>query len=291
MSLNFSASSRAAGLAAAACLLLAACSGAVTTKPRGVVTVSTPAMGWFVSRLCPDSVEVNVMIPQGADHDNYTPRPGQMARLAASAAYVALGPLEFETTWRERLQAAAPQMAWAEACEGIELIGGGGCDAHGHAADPHYWLSPRQAATMAQNVAKILKSTLPDISNHVDSALPPLMADIARADTLMLRASRTSPGQTFVVYHPSLAYVARDYGLRQLTVGNDGVSPQPRRFAALTDSAKRAGARVFFIQPGFTPDRVEATASAIGARVVGISPESADWLGTVGIIADALSRR
>lgn len=278
-------------MATVACLLLlAACRGSAPTGPRGVVTVSTPAMGWFVSRLCPDSVEVNVMIPQGTDHDNYTPRPGQMTRLSASAAYIALGPLEFETTWRERLQAAAPRMAWAEASGGIELIGGG-CDSHSHAADPHYWLSPRQAATMALNIAKILKTSLPDISVHVDSALPPLLSDIAHADTLMLRASQTSPGQTFVVYHPSLAYVARDYGLRQLTVGNDGVTPQPRRFAALADSAKRADARVFFIQPGFTPDRVEATASAIGARVVSISPESADWPGTIGVIADALKRR
>ncbi len=278
-------------MAAAVCLLLlSACDAAAPTETRGVVSVSTPAMGWFVSRLCPDSVEVNVMIPQGADHDNYTPRPGQMARLSVSAAYIALGPLEFETTWRGRLQTTAPRMAWAEACEGIELIGGC-CGAHAHASDPHYWLSPRQAATMTRNIAKILKASLPDIADHVDSALPPLLADIARADTLMLRASQTSPGQTFVVYHPSLAYVARDYGLRQLTVGNDGVAPQPRRFAALADSAKRAGARVFFIQPGFTPDRVEATASAIGARVVSISPESADWPGTMGAIADALSQR
>lgn len=290
MSLNFSASSRAAGLAAAVCLLLLVACGGVSSARRGV-TVSTPAMGWFVSRLCPDSIEVNVMIPQGADHDNYNPRPSQMARLANSAVYVALGPLEFEATWRGRLCASAPHMEWAEASEGIEFIDGEEHDGHRHAADPHFWLSPRQAATMARNVAKILKTSMPDVACHVDSALPELLADIARADTLMLRAAQASPGQTFVVYHPSLAYVARDYGFRQLTVGNDGVSPQPRRFAALTDSARRAGARVFFIQPGFTPDRVDATAAAIGARVVSISPESADWLGTMGVIADALSQR
>lgn len=288
MSLNSLASSKA--LLVALAIATASCGGSERAG-RESVTVSNPAMGYFVSRLCPPSVDVNVMIPVGADHDTYTPRPSQMASLAHSAAYVAFGPLEFETTWRDRIMAAAPNLIWADASRGIDLINTHAHHGHAHAADPHYWLSPKQAAIMSRNVADIIKTVMPGAAHYADSALTALLADVTLADTLLERAARHTPGQTFVVYHPALSYVARDYGLRQLSVATDGIAPQPRRYAELTDSAKAAGARVIFIQPGMTPDRIAATAREIGARMVTLTPEAADWPKTMATIADALSQR
>lgn len=288
MSLSSLANSSA--LAALAALAATSCSGGEGAGCESL-TVSNPAMGYFVSRLCPPDIEVNVMIPLGADHDTYTPRPSQMASLSHSTAYIAFGPLEFETTWRDRIMAAAPSLKWADASRGISLITTHSHHCHAAAADPHYWLSPKQAATMSRNVAEIIKTVTPRAAQFADSALIALLADVAQADSLMERAARAWPGQTFVVYHPALAYVARDYGLRQLSVATDGVAPQPRRFAELTDSAKAAGARVVFIQPGMTPDRVATTAEEIGAKVVSLTPEAADWPKTMATIADALSKR
>lgn len=272
----------------AACVPFASCSSGVGGR---YVTVSNPAMGFFVSRLLPADVAVNVMIPQGADHDSYTPKPSQMASLAGSEAYIAFGPLEFETTWRERILSSAPSLHWVEVSSGISLITSDDClhhDAHHSAADPHFWLSPRQAAIMVGNLADSLKVIFPAYSSFVDSSLVSLKSDIASADSAFAQAAESNPGQTFVIYHPALAYLARDYGFRQLCVGGDGIAPSPRRFAALADSAKAAGARVFFLQEGFAPDRVKASAADMGVRVVKFQPESANWIETMDIVSNAL---
>lgn len=263
-------------------LLLLSCGGNESNR-HAAVSVSNPAMGYFVSRLLPDTVMVNVLIPQGADHDTYTPRPSQLASLGNSATYLAYGPLEFEITWRERLTDAAPSMQWQDMSNGITLIGDST-----HGIDPHYWLSPKQAKRMADNIAHATKNVYPTLSGYVDSALVSLESDIAHIDSLMSSVATTHPGLTFVIYHPALGYLARDYGMRQLSVAQEGVSPQPRRYAELADSAREAGARVFFIQAGTTPDRVRATAEEIGAKVVSITPEGDDWMATMTAIAEAL---
>ncbi len=269
------------------------------------LTVSNPAMAYFVSRLSPAGVKVNVMIPQGADHDSYTPKPSQMAALANSTAYIAFGPLDFEMTWKDRMQTAAPNMKWCEMSQGVDLIASdhshahlyedGGSDANTHESevtesyDPHFWLSPHQASAMSHNLAAALKKLFPESSASVDSAFQSLSADIAAADSALSQVAMSHKGETFVIYHPALAYVARDYGFNQLCIGNDGVAPKPRRFAMLADSARRAGARVFFLQEGFAPDRVEASASEMNTRIVRFQPESADWMRTMAIITSALA--
>ncbi len=295
MSLSFLAGSNSFRTSAARAAAAVVCAAALSAcSPTGEescnVTVSNPAMGYFVSRLAPAGVVVNVMIPQGADHDSYTPRPGQMASLAESSAYMAFGPLEFELTWRERIMAASPKLKWCDVSEGIQLIASD--HHHGHecqSADPHYWLSPRQAAKMSRNIAAALKDIYPGQGEAIDSSLVRLLSDVGRADSAVSKVAQAKPGEAFVIYHPALAYLARDYGFRQLCVGGDGMSPSPRRFAALADSARLLGARVFFLQAGFAPDRVEATAAEMGARVVRIQPESDDWFGTMNVITSALN--
>ncbi len=272
------------------------------------LTVSNPAMAYFVSRLAPADVRVNVMIPQGADHDSYTPKPSQMAALANSMAYIAFGPLDFELTWKERMLSAAPNMTWCEMSQDIDLIASAHShhhhsetsesevaeesEDHTHASesyDPHYWLSPRQAAILSRNVANTLKQLIPESASRIDSASASLFADISAADSALTQVAASHKGETFVIYHPALAYVARDYGFNQLCIGNDGVAPKPRRFAMLADSARRAGARIFFLQEGFAPDRVESSAEEMNTRIVRFQPESADWVQTMATITSALA--
>lgn len=286
---NSSAASRSLSLRPIILPLIALCALTSCGKASGRqvtrVTVSNPAMAYFVSRLAPADVEVNVMIPQGADHDTYTPRPSQMAALSSSEAYIAYGPLEFELTWKDRIISNAPGIKWIEVSDGVALLQGGH---EGESADPHFWLSPRQAAVMSRNVAAALKSVIPSSAASVDSALTALLSDVAAADSALAEVAHERVGETFVVYHPALAYVARDYGLRQLCLGSESAAPSPRQLADLADSARRSAARVFFFQPGVTPDRLENLAHEMNTTLVPLQPEDADWPATMRTITSAL---
>ena len=50
-----------------------------------------------------DDINVNVMIPKSVGHSDYTPQPRQIVELSHSQAYLAIGDLDFEITWRQRL--------------------------------------------------------------------------------------------------------------------------------------------------------------------------------------------
>lgn len=278
---------------AAACSLLV-CGCAPSGDGRAVVSVSLPVVGGLVERLT-DQVEVNVMIPAGSDHDSYSPRPSQLARLEASRLYLALGPLEFEQQWRPTFAANAPGMRWIDLSQGVELLGGSACHAHGEAhadprhgevhADPHYWLSPASADRLARNMAAALRSLLPGQQQRIDSALNAVSHELRAFDARLERAR----GRAFAIYHPALAYVARDYGLRQLAIGNEGSGASPATYARLVDQARADSVTVLFVQRGYSPETVRHTAEEIGARLVALQPEQADLRATLSSLCNALA--
>ena len=268
-----------------ACILaLVACSGSQNSQcdSRPSVSVSLPVMGYFVNRLAGDAVVVNVMIPAQADHDSYTPRPSQMADVARSTAYLAFGPLEFEATWKERLVSNAPNIRWLDMSAGVQLIS----DSLSHSADPHYWTSPLQAMTLVDNLADALKSIIPDASGRIDSARLILSAEVVQRDIALRKAS----GAVFLLYHPALSYVARDYDMSQVAMVPEGVQPTAVSMAAALRRASEAHVSVVFLQPGYDAQATREKAISLGVPAVSISPEGPDWLAFADSLCSALSK-
>ncbi len=245
-------------------------------------------MKYFVSRLAPQSCSINVMIPSQADHDSYNPTPSQMASLANSDAYIAFGPLEFEVTWHDRFLSAAPNLRWFDVSHGVDLISGH----HGVdgpiMADPHFWLSPKQLPTACSNIATALKQLYPADSLAIDSSLIVLLDEVEALDVRLDSLAAERPGHAFVIFHPALSYVARDYHFRQLSMASEGVAPQPNRMTEIIEEGKEAGVEVVFLQRGYTPDKVQSVAAALNANIVILQPEDERWPITMGAIIDAL---
>lgn len=283
------------------CLLITLLVAMVTScaKPaadnsgRPEVSVSIPVAAYFAQRLSCGAVDVNVLVPQAAGHTDYSPRPSQMMALARSQAYLAIGALDFEIVWRERMQDAAPQMLWVDLSAGTRKISGH-CS-HGHAeeaheaVDPHYWLSPRQAKVMARNMAQAIVNIIPEHRNEVGAALDSLLRDIDSYDRQLDAIARMRPDtMSFMIYHPALTYVAGDYGMRQYEIERDGNAPSPQSYMADRAAARAAGVRVVFVQKGYDVDKARAAAEAIGAQVVEFAPEGYDYDETMNLIISTL---
>lgn len=261
-----------------------------------MVSVSVPAVGYFVDRLAGEAVDINVLVPASAGHSTYSPRPQQMVALGRSVCYLALGGLDFELTWKDRMTNAAPQMAWLDMSRGVRLIEGHCCHAdevehvghHHEATDPHYWLSPKQARIMAQNVARALQGIVPADSLSIDSALVSLQLDIAAFDRRLDSIAQASPHKAFMIYHPALSYLSADYGLQQFSVEKDGNEPTPQGYAAEIEAARTAGVGVVFVQMGYDVQKARSAAEALGAEVVEFAPEGEDWIATMNTIINAL---
>ena len=98
-------------------------------------------------------------------------------------------------------------------------------------------------------------------------------------------------GTAFLVWHPSLSYFARDYGLLQISVGQEGKEASVQQLQSKIDEAKAHNAGVFFYQKEFDSRQAEVVNEQIGAEMVIINPLNYQWNHEMLIIADAIASK
>ncbi|WP_041763566.1 metal ABC transporter solute-binding protein, Zn/Mn family [[Leptolyngbya] sp. PCC 7376] len=102
------------------------------------ITVSILPQQYFVEKIGGDRVNVQVMVPEGAEPEVYEPKPQQLKDLSETDAYIAVGIL-FEDVWAERFKTANSEMLLTDGSEGIEKIEmvAHNHAHHGHGAEEH----------------------------------------------------------------------------------------------------------------------------------------------------------
>lgn len=272
-------------------LCICGCSRNAHVKPDNI-TVSIPPIAYFINCLSDDAFNVNVMVKQAVGHSNYSPTSGQMLTMSESSAYLAVGQLDFELVWHNRLQSANDKMKWVDLSRGIETISGG-CNHkdHHHAnssVDPHYWMSPKCARILVENLATELVLLKPEIREKVAFNKRELLSRIDSLDNVFMSLANEKPHYTFVVYHPALAYLARDYNMHQLVIENDGNAPTPAGMSQLLRTAEQNRVSVVFSQAAFDVNNSKTIAKTLGANIVTINPEGYDWMAEINNIATAI---
>lgn len=262
-----------------------------TGKP--VLAVSIEPMRFFVEAIAGDGFQVVTMVPKGSNPETYEPVPSQLLGMERCEAYLGVGPIGFEKVWMERLQTVAPRMRVMDMSAGIHFFHDvhAGTDGHIDEREPHVWTSPRNARVMAGNICQALSSLYPADSADFHlrwQELDSLMADTDNQVAQMLAHEGTD--STFLIYHPTLSYFARDYGLRQLCVEEDGKEPSPAHLRHLVDECRRLGTRVVFLQQQFDTRHIEVIAAETGLRIVPVNPLSYDWRNEVLRVASALRK-
>ncbi|HNW57720.1 MAG TPA: zinc ABC transporter substrate-binding protein, partial [Bacteroidales bacterium] len=95
-------------------------------------------------------------------------------------------------------------------------------------------------------------------------------------------------GRSFMIFHPNLGYIARDYGLEEISVEYEGKEPSPSRMKELIDRAGKDNLKTIFVQREYDTKNAKAIADEIGADITVIDPLSEDWLKSTTEIIDAL---
>lgn len=281
-------------------VVMTACGGSGTDSAghdRPVVTVSIPPQEYLLKAIAGDSVTIRCLLGSGSNPESFEPGIALLRDVSGSDALLLAGNLGFEQAIAERVTANNPDLPVFDTSRGVELIYGthdhdhAHSDTHdndAHAADPHTWTSVNNARIIASNMLDALVEIDPGHAdyyrlNHarLDRRLDSLDTDIAR---------RLDPvkGSAFIVWHPSLSYFARDYGLEQISVGHEGKESSVKAMQQHIDHADSHNARVFFFQQEFDSRQAEAVNRQTGALTVVINPMSADWEHEINIITDAL---
>jgi len=95
--------------------------------------------------------------------------------------------------------------------------------------------------------------------------------------SLLRYDSILGPGKTFMVFHPSWGYFAREFRLRQLAIEVEGKEPSPRQMAEIISKAQHYGIRAIFVQPQFSQQSANAIARQLHARLCVADDLAYDW--------------
>ncbi len=263
------------------------------TSPRvsreRIITVSIAPFRHFVEEIAGNDFLVNIMVPAGSDPHTYEPAPDQIKKLSLSEAYISNGSLGFELTWLDRFYEINRNMIKLSAGDKVDLI----ADEHEHhgrgenagGTDPHFWVSPRCAKVVASSVYELLCNLNPSAKERYESGYSSLLEQIVKAEKKADSLLSGFKGRAFMIYHPNLAYLARDYGLKEIAVEYEGKEPPPSRMKELIDVARKENIRIIFVQKEFDNKNARVIASEIGAGLKVIDPLSEEWMkSTIDIV-------
>lgn len=246
---------------------------------RVTAFVSILPQAYLLERVGGDRVDVQVLVGPGESPATFEPTPRQIAGLAGARVYFAIG-VPFERALLPKIAQTfsdLPIVRTEESVERMEAPVGHGPETspfeHAHGSiDPHVWLNPQNAASLARSMEETLAEIDPAGAPIYEANLRALSSDLAALDDEI--ASRLSPvrGREMYVFHPSYGYFAEAYGLVQVAIEVDGQEPSAKQLARLVTQAKERGVTTIFVQPQFSMRTARTVAEALGAAVVTLDP-------------------
>lgn len=253
------------------------------SKPLILVTV--PPQKYFVKRLAGEFVQVESVIPVSAGHGGYEPSVAQLKEMARAKGYLKVGHsgFGFEDEWLRRVQVFNPNLRVADSARFVADL----------SEDPHIWVSPRVVLKLLPVIVEMLELVLPERRETFAANLKAFEQDLYHLDTELQELFRGVKRREFVVFHPSWGYFARDYGLEQWAIEEEGKETDPARLARLITRAKEQGISTVFVQPQYSEAAAQVVADALSVqdakgKLVSIDPFGENWLDDIRVAAAAI---
>ncbi len=246
------------------------------------ITVSILPQKYLIDRLSDSTIEVNVMVPPGSSPEMFEPTAQLMKNISRSKVLFIIGPLEFEKVLIPRIRELNPRLVIVNHSEGIDLLEDECGHAHHpgevHSLDPHIWSSPKIFSRMAEQICSELKNLYPEKKEVLEKNLNTLRVDIHKIDSCFNEIGKSHQSDRFIVYHPAYGYLAKDYGLKQLSLEESGKNPSAEKLKSLIDTARYYRISKVFVQAQFDAHFIEALAKEIQAEIVQVDPLAYNWV-------------
>ncbi|KKK36491.1 adhesin [Mesobacillus campisalis] len=209
----------------------------------------------FTEKIGGEDVTVESIMPPGADAHTFEPTTKQMTNIAEADAFIYNG-LGLEPFAEKMGNALKNQkVKFVEAAHGIETLAhehddhyekeenGHGeehseSDEHGHAEehsetdgdghdhgdlDPHVWLDPYQAITLAEGIKNTFVELKPDAKEKFQKNYESLKDELEKLDEEFHHLAESKENPEMVVSHAAYGYWEESYGIQQIPVA--GLSP------------------------------------------------------------------
>ncbi|NMC75849.1 MAG: zinc ABC transporter solute-binding protein, partial [Candidatus Methanofastidiosa archaeon] len=239
-----------------------------------------------------DKVSVNILVPQGGDPHTADIKPSQLAELSKAKLYVMIGSgIEFELKSMEKIRDLNKNMYVVDSSKGIELID---ISEHEHeeinvehetGKDPHIWTSIRNGKIMVQNICEGLVAVDPDNKDYYLKNRDEYLRQLDEADQFITNQLRDMPNRSFMIFHPSWGYFAKDYNLTQIAIEVEGKEPTLQSLAHIIEEAKEENIKTIFVSPGFSSKAAGIITKEIWGKTEVLDPLAENYIENLKITA------
>lgn len=224
-------------LAVIVSVLVTGCGGKAAFPVEGKVNVVTSfyPLYDFAMKIGGERVSVIQLVPAGVEPHEWSPKVRDMENVLKADVFLYNG-AELEG-WTDAVigNIDVDKTVIMEASKGVDLILAGAeagstgdtgrsADKGNKNIDPHVWTSPLQAQVIATNVKEALIQADPEHAEEYADRYEALVERLVQLDAQLKEIVSEAPKREIIASHEAFAYVARDYGIRQLSVM--GLSPE-----------------------------------------------------------------
>ena len=253
-------------------LLLSACSPLVTasTVSAPIVLASTTFLADIAQNVAGERLQVESLLPLGADPHSYQTTPQDVAKVADSDLLIVNG-ADYEHFLKNVLENAGGRRTVIEAVAGIKVRKEAGSE---NGVDPHLWLDPNNVIIYVENIRDGLSELDPDGAKEYGINAEAYISQLRELDLWIREQVNTIPVERrlLVTNHESLGYFAERYGFTVVGTVIPGFSseaaPSARQMAALIDKINASGAPAVFLDAADVTTLAEQIASDAGVTVV-----------------------
>ncbi|MGM9529049.1 MAG: metal ABC transporter solute-binding protein, Zn/Mn family [Phascolarctobacterium sp.] len=234
-------------------------------KSKLQVAASFYPMAEFAGAVGGQHVQVNCLVPDGAEPHDWEPSPKDLTRLGRAQVFVYNGMVE---PWAQQALDALSERKIVPLEAGHDLFARGGKQ------DPHVWVSPKKAIVEVQRITEVLCEADAKHTDDYKANSRAYIAKLEQLDKKLTAVALKAPRKVFVTAHAAFGHLAADYGLRQLSVA--GISaeaePTPGDLQRLIATVKREKVRYVFFETLTDPKIAKLVAQETGAQTAVLDP-------------------
>lgn len=260
--------------------LLLGCSSRGEESSKKTIYVTITPLRALVEEITGGDYVVQTLVPKGASPETFEPTMKHLMALNDAEQVFSVGLINFE---QGLVSSVKESERLVNLSDGIELIAGSctHCNhAHAHGIDPHIWTSPRALKRVVENIGLAMERVAPDSTKYRDN-VDKLTHKLNALDSLCSCNIASNGVDAIMIYHPAFTYYARDYGIEQISVEQDGKEPSPRQLTSLVEKARQHNISKVLIQPQYSKDKLRALATECGAEIVEVDPLSEDIMAEI----------
>ncbi len=234
-----------------------------TTKSAKLrIITSFYPMYFLASEIGGEKAEIENLTPAGVEPHDYEPSTRDIAKIENSNMLVLNGRLE---AWGDKLTNNLKGTSVKVIVAGQGLL---------TQTDPHIWLDPELAKKEVLAITQGFISIDPGNSKFYEDNENKLNNKLDQLDNDFKQGLRGCQSRDFITSHASFAYLAKRYGLRQLSISglSPDQEPSAKQLVNIAKFAKEHNIKYIFFENLVSPKLSETIAGEIGAKTLVLDP-------------------